>query len=360
VAISGEGGSGKSALAGDLRSKVVQSGGLFVQGKFPQPSAALVDGISPSDAEPFSAFSEATAHLCKSVVEHYAGQSGHSASRTTRTGSFSSLSRFRDKLGSEIGPDAPLIMRVIPESAQLLSRGRHASGPNRHVSFSEPAFEWDASMKEAQHQFKHAFRRFIRAVTRIAPLVLVLDDMQWADIASLDLLEALLSDQETSSLMVVACYRSTGEDATSGDNSEKHGSQIPPPAVCIQTIRTLSAQANSLTFDSIVVGNLDAIQINDLLTDLLSLPTSETLNLAHYVHKKTAGNIFFVIQYLQVLEEASLLQYNICALKWIFDLQAIRDSTFSTENVVYLVKRKLERLPAPTKKVLPIMAWLGS
>jgi predicted ATPase len=380
VAISGEPGAGKTSLAGALRSNVVRSGGLFVLGKFPQPSVAASAPTTPPSSdttEPFSAFAQATARLCKSVIDHYSSQSwqqrndpaplgGAMASRATRVGSLSSLARFRDQLGTEIGPDASLVIRVIPESVQLLSSQGGSSGsngPNLPISFSEPAFECDVSagLKETQHQFKHAFRRFIRAVTRIAPLVLVLDDMQWADAASLDLLEALLSDRETSSLMVVGCYRSTTcEDSFPDHDPIKQGNQNSPLETCIQAILALSTLDRSLTFDSIVVENLSVVQINDLLMDLLSLPASETLNLAYCVHKKTRGNIFFVIKYLQMLEETALLEYNICALKWTFDLSAIRDSTFATENVVHLVKRKLERLPAATVEVLPIMACLGS
>jgi predicted ATPase len=122
----------------------------------------------------------------------------------------------------------------------------------------------------------------------------------------------------------------------------------------------MSAQDGSLAVDSIAVENLGVVQINDLLMDLLSLPASETLSLAYCVHKKTNGNIFFVIQYLKMLAETSLLEYNLCALKWTYDLPVIRDSTFATENVVSLVKSNLERLPAATVCVLPTMACLGS
>jgi predicted ATPase len=377
------------------------------------------------DGEPFAAFAEATADLSDAVAAMYSpqllrstgspfrnssarrmvnvgggGDGGEAepsrpvAAGTPRGGGGdagtaaaaaaapatrpASLALFREQLGIEMGDDAALIVRVIPESNHLLGSGSAGGGEATRSAMSSSSQSSSAAAssasssigyKEANHRFKAAFRRFIRAMTKVAPLVIVLDDMQWADTASMELLEALVSDRELSSLLVIGCYRTyvqpvppvvalDAADVAAGILR----SAIPPPHIrAVEAIRNLShSHESGLHFDSISVERLNAVQINDLLMDLLSLPASDTFNLAYCVHKKTLGNVFFVIQYLTLLQESNLLEYNLCALKWTFNLAEIRDSTFATDNVVHLVKSKLERLPSATVKVLPVMACLGS
>jgi predicted ATPase len=376
ILVTGEPGVGKTRLAESLRPDVARSGGLFVRGKFPQPpcpseewrrGAPSVALAGSSNAEPFAAFAQATADLCEAVVSlRSSSQRDHSPSSQS-----GSLADFQQLLDTEMsGADASPIFRVIPEATRLFVGGDNSAETatatsDASLSSSTAGRVASAlSYQEAHQQFKYAFRRFVRAVTRIVPAVLVLDDLQWADAASLELVEALLSDREINSLLIVGCCRTS---PSSGD--EKYGNKscsgisiaaVPPHLRTVDAIRNQASHDPGLAFESILLDNLDIAQINDLLMDLLSLPASELLELSYCVHRKTLGNVFFVIQYLTALHETGLLEFNLGAWKWTFNLPAIRESTSSTDNVVHLVKSKLSSLPPETVKVLPLMACLGS
>lgn len=338
VTISGLSGTGKSSLAEGLRPDVQREGGFFMEGKFPQRIGRSRDSI-----EPYAAFDAACRDLCELVLSLYYPShpaeglnDDEDATQNPRMYFNFTLDEFRDKLLREIGVDVAVLTKVIPSLRPILM-----------VDKSE-ANMGSIGYLEAQHQFKFAFRRFIRALTSFGPVVLTLDDLQWADTASMELLEALMSDRETTSIMVIGCYRT---DETSS---------FPPHIKAIESVKNMSKQSNSLRVDSILVDNLSVDQVNNLLTDLLSSSVAETNALAACVHKKTLGNPFFVLQFITLLEDLELLQYSVGRLKWIWDTDMVQKQTGTTENVVNLVKGKMLRLPPPCELVLPMMACLGS
>jgi predicted ATPase len=202
--------------------------------------------------------------------------------------------------------------------------------------------------RQVQQQLRFAFRKFFRAVGAFGPVVLAMDDLQWADAASMELLESLALDRENASLMIVASFRD--DDAYSQC----------PHITSLENLRTASEHDPSLQLMSVCVGDLRVEQVNELLVDLLSSPSPATTEgLAEIVHKKTSGNVFFVIQFLTVLQESQLLAFNFGAMKWVWDVEEVRLSTAATDNVVSLLK-KMRSLPGSVGFVLPIMACLGS
>lgn len=342
LTIRGASGTGKSSLVETLRPGVLREGGFYLQGKFPQQQQQRHS--RQSQTEPYAAFASACSDLCDLVVsldddEMSSGSSDgikDCAANATRRRSYHNfkISEFRERLQREIGADAPVLTRVIPALIPILQPDSIASE--------------ELTGLEAHNQFKYTFRRFLRAVTSFGPVVLVLDDVQWADAASMELLEALLSDRECRAVLSVACYRD--DDCYSDLVHHK----------TFESLQTLSTHDTNLKVDAISIASLTVEQINELLVDLLSSTDTETFGLAECVHKKTLGNVFFVIQFLTVLQDVVLLQYNIGALKWTWDLDAIYLRMAATDNVVNLMKDKMNSLPASITRVLPMMACLGS
>lgn len=341
VTVQGASGTGKTSLVVEtLQRFVSREGGFFLQGKFPQQLH-----LSRSAVEPYTALAAACSDLCELVLSlhtHPTRCNGGKKSVPNDRGNHLNftLSEFRDRLQSELGPDGSLLARVIPGLLLLLSSPEEVLLDSHESEMP--------SYQESQHQLKQTFRRFLRVVASFGPTVLVLDDLQWADAASMELLEAVVSDRENTSLMVIGCYR----------DDEMYSNM--PHKSSIENIKQLALSDSGLKMDEISIGNLNPIQVNELLVDLLSSSECETLGLAECVHKKTLGNIFFVIQFLTVLQESELLVYNIGVLKWTWDQQAIQLSMAATENVVSLMKTKMKSLPAVIQRILPIMACLGS
>ena len=366
VSIAGASGTGKSTLAEMLREPVLKAGGFFLLGKFPQQHGLL----SRHAMQPYAAFEAACNDLCELLVSlytpHSQDNSSNHADDTYGSSSFHdshsgpgfgeddestvlswrhlkiTLAHVRKRLDRDLGADATILTRVIPSLLQVLSAQNGASSTEESIGY-----------REAHHQFKFAFRRFLRAIASFGPVVLVLDDLQWADAASMELMEALVSDRENPALLVIGCYRDDIEYGTM------------PHLTTLGNVRAMAAQSedgntDDFRCDGISIGNLGEDQVHQLLVDLLSLSESETRDLAECVHKRTLGNIFFVIQYVTMLQEAELLQYNIGASKWTFDLEAIRISTAATDNVVSLMTNKMKRLPRRLQHFLPVMACLGT
>lgn len=328
VTVAGSSGTGKSTLVDTLKRSVQREGGFFLQGKFPQQMR-----LSRQSVEPYAAFAAACSDLCETIISLYDTDHPRKDYKFT-------MAEFREKLDQELGADACVLTRVIPALLQILKFD--ATGTS-----SDDAGD-SIGYREAHHQFKYAFRRFIRAVSTFGPVVLVIDDLQWADVASMELLETLLTDRESSAFLAIGCYRD--DDMYSA----------MPHLTSIDTLKEASNLDCNLRVDTIPVGNLDVERVNELLVDLLSSAEDEALGLAECVHKKTLGNIFFVIQFLTLLQDSELLVFNFGAMKWTWDLNKVQESTAATENVVSLMKNKMMTLPESVERVLPMMACLGS
>ena len=187
------------------------------------------------------------------------------------------------------------------------------------------------------------FRRFLGVFAREEhPLALFLDDLQWLDAATLDLLEHLVTHPEVRHLLLVGAYR---------DNEVDRAHPL---------VRTLEAIRDAGTrVEEIVLTPLGLDDIGRLVADAAHCELERARPLAQLVHEKTSGNPFFAIQFLTALNEDGLLAFDPVAPAWRWDIDRIRAKGY-TDNVVDLMVEKLERLSAPAQEALKVLACLGN
>ena len=196
---------------------------------------------------------------------------------------------------------------------------------------------------DAKARFQMTLRRLIGVFARAEhPLALFLDDLQWLDGATLDLLENILVQPEPQHLLLVGAYRNNEVDATH------------PLMRKLSVIRESGA-----TVQEVVLGPLEHEDLNEWFAEALHCQPERTMPLAQLVHEKTAGNPFFANQFLQELVADDLITFEASDAGWRWDLGPIRSKGY-TENVVDLMVGKLSRLPRTTQEALRTLACLGN
>src|ERR1700678_1984249 len=302
ILVSGYSGIGKSSVVNELHKVLVPPRGLFASGKFDQYKRDI----------PYSTLVQAF----QSLVRQLLGKSDIE------------LAIWRDALVESLGPNARLMTDLIPELKLI-------------IDDPPPVPELDP--KQAQSRFQLVFRRFIGVFARQEhPLALFLDDLQWLDAATLDLLEDLLTRSDLQHLMLIGAYRDNEVDATH------------PLTHKLDAIR----QAGALV-QEIHLAPLACDDFKQLIADALRCDPPHVAPLAQLVQEKTAGNPFFVVQFLYTLAEEGLLRLDHDAVCWSWDLDRIRAKGY-TDNVVDLLVSQVARLPAKTQQALQQLACLGN
>jgi len=302
VLVSGYSGIGKSSVVHELHKVLVPPRGLFASGKFDQYKRDI----------PYATLAQAF----QSLVRPLLGQSEEE------------LGRWRDALREALGTNGQLMVNLVPELELVL-------GPQPPVA--------DLAPQDAKNRFQMLFRRFVAVFARREhPLVLFLDDLQWLDAATLDLLEHLVTHSEVRNLLLVGAYR---------DNEV--GPSHP-------LMRTLEAIRNAgARVHEIVLAPLGLDDAGRLVADALHCEPERALPLAQLVHEKTGGNPFFAIQFFTALADEGSVAFNPVARAWQWDIDRIRAKSY-TDNVVEFMAAKLKRLSAPTQEALQQFACLGN
>ena len=238
------------------------------------------------------------------------------------------LARWREAILEALGPNGRLMTDLIPELTLII-------GEQPPVPELEP--------QQAQRRFQLVFRRFIGVFARVEhPLALFLDDLQWLDAATLDLLEDLLTQADVRNLMLIGAYRDNEVTAAH------------PLSRKLESITAAGAKVAEIT-----LAPLAREHLGQLIADALRCEPDRAAPLAQLVHKKTAGNPFFVVQFISSLAAEGLLAFDHQAQRWFWDLDRIH-ATGYTDNVVDLMIGKLARLPDETRKALQEFACLGN
>jgi predicted ATPase/class 3 adenylate cyclase len=295
-------GIGKSALAAGLRSEVERENGFFIAGKFEQykrnmPYSALVQA--------FSALVHNLAGSGEQVVAHW-----------------------RAQLDAALGGNARVVIDVIAD-VELLT------GPLQPVAVLGPV--------ESRNRFNTVFRDFVRLFATAAhPLVILLDDLQWADAASLSLLTTLAADSTLHHLLLLGAYR----------DSEAGSALLLTSA--LEEMRTAGVQATELAIGPLTLADTTAI-----VADTLRLPPAQCVSLGAMAFAKTGGNPFFVYQFLRALQDDALLTFDSERCSWHWDLEQIRGRGYS-QDVAELVAQRMARLAPDTLAVLRVASCIGA
>ncbi|HIK12160.1 MAG TPA: AAA family ATPase [Oscillatoriaceae cyanobacterium M33_DOE_052] len=300
--VAGYSGIGKSSLVAEIHKPNTRLRGYFTEGKFDQFQRSV----------PYSAVVSAFKGLVRQLL----------------TESEAQLAQWRQKLLAAVGVNGQVIMEVIPEVELII-------GPQ------PPVPELGAS--EAQNRFNLVFGKFIRAFcTKEHPLVIFLDDLQWADSATLKLIELMMTDADMQYLFLIGAYR---------DN------EVSPSHPLMITIDGLVEQG--ATINAITLAPLELKHTRTLIGDTLHRQLEEVQPLAELVMRKTGGNPFFVNQFLKTLYGENLLKLERESHSWQWDIEEIEAQNI-TDNVVDLMVGKLKKLPSSTQQVLRLAACVGA
>ena len=302
VLVSGYSGIGKSSVVNELHQVLVPPRGLFASGKFDQYKRDI----------PYSTLVQAF----RSLVRPLLGKSDPN------------LAIWRGAFLEALEPNARLMTDLIPELKLII-------GDQPPVPELEP--------QQAQSRFQLVFRRFIGVFARSEhPLALFLDDLQWLDAATIDLLEVLLTRSDVQHLMLIGAYR---------DNEVN---SAHPLMRKLEAIRQTGARVQE-----IILAPLTCDDLGRLIADSLHCEPERVTLLARLVHDKTAGNPFFGLQFISALAEEALLSFDHGSGRWSWNLSRIQAKGY-TDNVVDLMIGKLNRLAAETQKALKEFACLGN
>ena len=300
--VSGAPGIGKSALVRELYRPVTRARGYFIAGKFDQFGRNV----------PYSSLLQAFRSLVRLLL----------AEPPER------VAAWRRRLLEAVGPNGQVLIRVIPELGLIL-------GAQPEVPELRP--------EDAHNRFNLTFRAVIRAFAGTQhPLVLFLDDLQWADHASLELLEVVTVAAQTPGLLVLVAHRS----------NEVQGGH--PALMTLDRIRGGGVRATEVHLEA-----LGASDVAALVGDALRCRPEEGAPLAELVRAKTGGNPFFVGEFLRHLHDDELLELDRVRGRWRWDLEKIRGRNI-TDNVVELMAQKIGELDADARDVLKVASVLGS
>ena len=302
VLVSGYSGVGKSSVVNELHKVLVPPRGLFATGKFDQYKRDI----------PYAPLAQAFQSLLRPILG--LGEE--------------ELARWRDSLHEALGPHGALIINLVPELELIIGK--------------QPAVP-DLSPLETQRRFQMAFRQFVSVFARPEhPLALFLDDLQWLDAATLDVLEHLVTHSEVKHLLVVGAYR---------DN------EVGPSDSLTWTLSHI--RKSKARVCEIVLAPLGPGDVERLIIDTLHCDREHAMPLSQLVQEKTGGNPFFTIQFILALAEEGLIAFDRSAAAWNWDLTRIRAESF-TDNVVDLMLTKLSRLSDLTLETLRLLACLGN
>ena len=302
VMVAGQAGIGKTTLVQEIYQPITLRRGYFIAGKFDQ----LQQNV------PFSALVTALHDLVQQLL----------------TESEEQIEGWRRAIVEAVSPNGQLMVDVVPALELIIGK-------------QPRVVELDAF--EAQNRFNLVFQNFLQVFCKPShPLVLFLDDMQWADAASLNLVTLIVSARATESLLLVTTYRDN-------EVSANHPLMLAAKEQARQGVQIHSINLRPLSAPDVV----------ELVADSLHKDVAEALPLAEVVHQKTGGNPFFMRQFLEALHDSKLIQFDAREGAFRYDLGAVKNAAI-TENVAEFLAAKLEKLPRATRDVLRAAAAIGN
>jgi predicted ATPase/signal transduction histidine kinase/tRNA A-37 threonylcarbamoyl transferase component Bud32 len=298
--VAGFSGIGKTAVVNEVHKPITQMQGYFIKGKFEQFNLNI----------PFSAFVQALRDLIGQLL----------------SASDAELTAWRKKILESVGDNGQVLIAVIPELENIIGK-------------QPPIAELSGSA--AQNRFNLLFQKFIAVfATAEHPLVMFIDDLQWADLASLELIKLLL--QEQNYLLLLGAYR------------HNEVAVAHPLMLLLEELQKTGKTVNTITLLPLTYAD-----INQLVADTLHCTTERSHPLTELITRKTQGNPFFITQFLKALHEDKQITFNHQQGYWECDISAITALSL-TDDVVEFMAQQLEKLPQPTQEVVKLAACIGN
>ncbi|WP_250655648.1 EAL domain-containing protein [Alkalimarinus coralli] len=302
VLVSGFSGMGKTALVNETRKPLINRRGYFISGKF-EPLKRNV---------PLSAITQSLQDLIQQLL----------------TEPESRIAEYRQQIITALGDKASMLIELIPELETIL-------GPQ------PPSPEMGSN--ERKLVFLRLLQRFIKVIAvKAHPLVMFIDDLQWADPISLDFVKSLLVDLHDCHLLLIGSYR----------DSEIYGGHP-----LIDTLKHI--RQNTPHVQQIHLEPLKSSEVTRLICDTLQYSSQQAAQLSRYVFSRTQGNPFYVTQLLKTLNQDGQLYFDAEQREWCYELtDSLKKVT--DHQLVDMVVSRINRLPADTKKLLQFAACIGS
>ncbi|MEM7184155.1 MAG: AAA family ATPase [Spirochaetota bacterium] len=300
--VSGYSGVGKSALIHEVHKPITTKRGNFVSGKFDQFQRNI----------PYYAIRQAFEDFVSLLL----------------TESTESLENWKNKIAEAIGQNGQVLLDIIPGLEKVIGK--------------QPAVA-ELGPQESQNRFNLVFQNFVRSISHQKhPLVIFIDDLQWADSASLALFKLMMTDPDNTHLLFIGAYRDNEVDSTH------------PFIQSVDDIRKGQTKIHE-----IVLENLTKDNVSELITDALLTSFKRVEQLTELVYHKTQGNAFFTTELLKELYENEYLYFEQKTQHWVWDVQHIANLNL-TDNVVELMTQKLARLAQNTQEVIKLASCIGN
>lgn len=300
--VAGAPGIGKTSLVNELYKPITERAGFFIRGKYDQ----LHSGT------PYSALAQAFGNLIRQIL----------------LAPEEEVQIWKKQLNEALSPNGQIMVNIIPTLQYLIG-----------IQEAPPTID----PTQEENRLHYIFEQFIRVVaTEDHPLALFLDDLQWIDLASLKIFQHLFSSEASRWLYFVGAYRDT-------EVSETH-----PLMHAIDQFKKAGIETHQLK-----LGPLSEEASAAWLADTLANQVKEVESLAKLCYQKTAGNPFFLKQFVQALYEDRFLKLDLEQKRWIWDIKQVEEKQM-TDNVIELMTSKIKSLPREQVELLKLAACIGN
>ena len=397
----------------------------FVMGKY---------NVEDQFGTPYSGISDACSQLCFHLINRWqkldddgdGDKNPNSKNKTVPGGGDGNImNQLAKDLWDQLGEEPlRLLAAIIPELSNVLVNTEYASQTTTASTdlpatlFSSVSSNDNETTENSKAKFQNAITVFYRTICKYLPTIMILDDVQWADQPSMEVIEVLLSDSQNPTFFLICLSRSSNEDDnitklktigqqlqqgeiksyninkannTKSSNGTKNGQsgfdagskrqrQQQRQAEGADEVVTMVPSRTSLNTTCIETGPLSIGNVNELLIHVLDInnsdgeddlcggsssqrsasSTSTTLPLAELIHRRTMGIPFMVVKFLTSCIDLNFISYDNQAGKWIWQANEILEKTVAMTNVVEVMKKELQQLPSAVQQKLVIAACLGN
>lgn len=299
--VSGDAGVGKTALVNELHRYISREKGYFINGKYDQRNKNI----------PYNGIIKAFRKLINQLINSKEDN----------------VSIIKERMKNLIGTNGRLITNIIPELERII-------GKQPEIEHLNPS--------EEKNRFYMTFINFIKGITdNEKPLVIFLDDLQWADLSSLELLKKLITNRNLKKLFFICSHR---------DNESLRRYSF---------INTIEEIEKTKEVKKIFLKPLVQKDISNLINDTLYTGNDKIQNLSEIIYNRTKGNPFFINELLKDLYSKEFIYFDNRGGKWICEIDKIRETKVSVNVVEFLIK-KIKELPLEVQEILKISSAIGN